>query len=244
MEEEIQELTVEGTQEKLAETEQRKRVEIEAEIAEIKRKEGQLPPGWKWVWMEDPQTRVWERLRVPKEEVDYRRRDIPPRPSYWGEDDAREWRRKLREEKERVERERRERLEWRVNEMRRSDTGGPWATPVLTGHAGWSEVQDDDTIPLLEGEVGQAVKLGVMTDWPGPWNTAEGNSFLTEGWNPLANPLSTGEKLWDNFVDTGYLLNAPINLTPVSKLNNSHDLFGRKKESKDEPSHLVTKWAG
>ena len=47
--------------------------------------------------MEDPWTGAWERLRVPKEEADYRkRRGIPPQPSYWGEVEAREWRRKLR----------------------------------------------------------------------------------------------------------------------------------------------------
>ena len=33
----------------------------------------------------------------------------PPRPSHWGEVEAREWRQRLREEKEKVEREREER---------------------------------------------------------------------------------------------------------------------------------------
>ena len=74
--------------------------------------EGQLPPGWEWVWMEDPWTGAWEKLRVRKEEADYRRRrESPPRPSYWGEAEAREWRQRLREEKEKVERGRREKLE-------------------------------------------------------------------------------------------------------------------------------------
>ena len=86
--------------------ERKKRVKIEAGTADIKRREDQFLPGWEWVWMEDPWTRAWERQRVPKEEADYRkRREIPPRPSYWGEAEAREWRRKLREEKERGERE-------------------------------------------------------------------------------------------------------------------------------------------
>ena len=70
--------------------------------------------------MEDLRTGLWERLRVPKEKADYRRRvEFPPKPSYWGETEAREWRRRLREEKDRVEREKRERLEWRVREMKR-----------------------------------------------------------------------------------------------------------------------------
>ena len=76
-------------------------MEFGAGIGEVKGKEGQLPPGREWVWMDDPWTESWERLRVPKEEADYRRRrEIPPRPSYWGEAKAREWRRRLREEKE------------------------------------------------------------------------------------------------------------------------------------------------
>ena len=80
--------------------------------------------------MEDPWTGLWERLGVPKEEADYRRRrEIPPRPSYWGEAEVREWRRRVREEKERVEREKRERLEWRIREMRRkSYREGPGRT--------------------------------------------------------------------------------------------------------------------
>ena len=68
-----------------------------------------------------------ERLRVPKEEADYRRRtEIPPRLCYWEEAEVRDWRRRLREEKERVERESRERLEWRVREMKR---GSYWEDP-------------------------------------------------------------------------------------------------------------------
>ena len=71
----------------------KRREEIEARI-------GQLPPGWEWIWLQDPWTQKWERLRVLQEEADYRQRSvIPPQPSYWGEVEAREWRRKLREEK-------------------------------------------------------------------------------------------------------------------------------------------------
>ena len=58
-------------------------MEREVGTAEIRRKEGQLPTGWEWVLMEDSWTGTWERLRVPKEEANYRRRrEIPPRPSY------------------------------------------------------------------------------------------------------------------------------------------------------------------
>ena len=65
-----------------------------------------MPPGGEWIWLEDPWPGAWEKLRVPKEEADYRRRrEIPPKPSYWREAEAREWRRRLRKEKEKVERE-------------------------------------------------------------------------------------------------------------------------------------------
>ena len=78
----------------------------------------QLPPGWEWVWLEDPWTGKVEKLRIPMEEADARRRqESSPKPSYWGERETKEWRKKLREENERVERERRERLEWRIWEM-------------------------------------------------------------------------------------------------------------------------------
>ena len=72
--------------------------------------------------MEDPWTGKVEKLRVSKEEVDARRRrENTRKPSYWGERETKEWRRKLREEKEKVERERRERLEWRIWEMQKTE---------------------------------------------------------------------------------------------------------------------------
>ena len=70
MEREIHRLTVEETREKLRETERSRR--IEAGTAEIKRGESQLPPGWEWVWMEDPWTDVlkgseYQRMRLNTE---------------------------------------------------------------------------------------------------------------------------------------------------------------------------------
>ena len=59
--------------------ERKKRVEIEVGTADIKRRKDQLSPGWEWVWMEDPWTGTWERLRVPKEEADYRKERNPSR---------------------------------------------------------------------------------------------------------------------------------------------------------------------
>ena len=76
-------------------------------------------------------------------------------------------------------------------------------------------------------------------DWLGPWNSGEGNPFLDKEWKPLADPLSEEEKLWNNFVDTGYLLNTPINITPVSKLQKSPDLFEERKEPEAEPSQQL-----
>ena len=73
----------------MAGIEWKKRMEIEAGTVDIKRGEKQLVPGWEWVWMEDPWTRAWERLRVPKEEADLGKEErSPPRPSYWGEAEA------------------------------------------------------------------------------------------------------------------------------------------------------------
>ena len=70
---------MEKTHGETAGKERKKRVPFEVRTTEIKRKEEQLPPGWEWIWMEDPWTGAWEQLRVPREEVDYRRRrEIPP----------------------------------------------------------------------------------------------------------------------------------------------------------------------
>ena len=95
--------------------------------------------------------------------------------------------------------------------------GGPWKTHTPVGCSVWVDGRDDDTVSLLEGEVGWAVNLNLSIDWPGPWNSGEGNPFLDKEWRPLADPLSKGEKR-NNLVDTSYLLNRPINITPVPKL--------------------------
>ena len=66
------------TEEHLVGTGRKKRVEIEAGTAEIKRGKSPLPPGLEWVWLQDPWTREWECLWVPKEEANYwHRREIP-----------------------------------------------------------------------------------------------------------------------------------------------------------------------
>ena len=64
---------------------EQKRMEIEAGTADIKRREELLPPAWEWVWMEDPWTGTWERLRLTKEEADYRRRREIPRDCLTGD---------------------------------------------------------------------------------------------------------------------------------------------------------------
>ena len=92
LEKELRGLTVDVQTEDLLGIGRTKWVEIEAGTAEIKRGESPLPPSWEWVWLQDPRTGEWERLWVPKEEANYRRRrEIPPQPSYWGEAKAWEW---------------------------------------------------------------------------------------------------------------------------------------------------------
>lgn len=57
-----------------------------------------LPPGWEWYWVENPWTRKWETLMLPKKEDERKRRE---KLSYWGE---REWGRKIKEERAKVQR--------------------------------------------------------------------------------------------------------------------------------------------
>ena len=83
---------------------------MEAGLGDIKRRKDSLPHDWEWIWLKDPWLGKVEKLRVPREEADARRRsELTPRPSYWGERETKEWRKKLREEKEKVQREKRER---------------------------------------------------------------------------------------------------------------------------------------
>ena len=59
-------------------------------------------------------------------------------PSYWGEAEAREWRRQLREEKEKVEREKQERLRYREEEVRRCNKtldSVPWNQKCRVGRS-------------------------------------------------------------------------------------------------------------
>ena len=93
-----------------------------------------------------------------------------------------------------------------------------------------------DTIPLLEGEEGLLLNPDTPPEWPGPWNSQGMNPFKMEDWNPPSHPLSKGEKVWNAFVDTGPLLNTPINVTPISKPRKVGALFEKEMELTTEPS--------
>lgn len=100
---------------------------VEAGMGEIKREGDPIPGGWELIWVEDSWTGKREKVRVPREQADYRRRQgLPKIPSYWRELEAREWRRRLREEKEVVAREEQERLVWRMEEARRREYLDPF----------------------------------------------------------------------------------------------------------------------
>ena len=133
IEKEIRDLTVAKPGKVLAGKEQKPQVEAEVGFADIK-EGGELSPVGEWIWMQDPWAGKWERLRIPKEGADYRkRREVSPRPSYWGETEVREWRRKLREEKEWVKRERRERIEWTDGDPDYGIPCRPWDPYDLQG---------------------------------------------------------------------------------------------------------------
>ena len=90
---------------------------VEAGHGDIKGERDNIPWGWELIWVADPWTGRCEKVRVPQEEADYRhRRGLPPKPSYRGESEAREWQRCLREENEVVEREEQERRAWSLEE--------------------------------------------------------------------------------------------------------------------------------
>ncbi|XP_078232867.1 uncharacterized protein LOC144583267 [Pogona vitticeps] len=75
---------------------------------------------WEWVSIQDPWSGKWEQVCMTRQEAEERRRnEARVRPSYWGERETREWRRKLAEEKKRVEREREEKTRWHLEELRR-----------------------------------------------------------------------------------------------------------------------------
>ena len=100
----------------------------------------------------------------------------------------------------------------------------------------WGDGWDDQTVLLLEDEAGQTITTNFFTDWPGPWNSSERNPFLDDDWKPLRDPLLEGERRWDHVMDTGYLLNTPIDISPVSKQQTSLDFFEVRKEPRVEPS--------
>ena len=81
----------------------------------------------------------------------------------------------------------------------------------------WVNPRDEDTIPLLEGEPGLVLNSNLSVDWPGPWNPVGGNPFKQEEWKTLSDQLLEGNKSWNAFADTGFLLNTAKNVTPVSK---------------------------
>ena len=93
--------------------------------------------------MEDPWTHKWEQVRVPREEAEKRRQlGLKPRPSYWGETEAKEWRRKLREEREAVARELERKRQWHIAELRK--LGGypvPGGQKEEMGHPGMAGVE-------------------------------------------------------------------------------------------------------
>ena len=79
----MQRMTLGGAQGETAGKERKKRMEFEAGLGELKGKEEPLPAG-----LGDGRD-LKESPR--RREADYRRRrEIPPRPSYWGEAEARE----------------------------------------------------------------------------------------------------------------------------------------------------------
>ena len=112
----------------------REREEIEAGLGDIREKKEEIPGGWEWIWVEDPWTGKWEQVRVPHEEAERQRRQgLKPRPSYWGETEAKEWRRKLREEREAVAKELERKKAWHLAELQemRVYPGLGWQTPQM-----------------------------------------------------------------------------------------------------------------
>ena len=90
LEENLRGLTVATqTEGELVGKEERRRSVIEVGKGEIKRERDSIPRGWELIWVEDPWTGKWEKIKVPHEEADYRRRKgLPQRPSYRGESEA------------------------------------------------------------------------------------------------------------------------------------------------------------
>ena len=98
-----------------------------------------------------------------------------PRPSYWGETETKEWRRKLREEKEKVERKRWERTEWRVRETQMRgyprDHGRPSRPPG--NPPGWIP-ETRTPYPYWRENPRQIFNTDLTMYWPRPWNLVGG----------------------------------------------------------------------
>ena len=75
----------------------------------------------------------------------------------------------------------------------------PWTLFSGTRDAEWDGTNEDETIPLLEGEDIEILQDNPLHGWPGPWNPEEMNLLLNEAKRPLPDPLAAGEVLWDNF---------------------------------------------
>ena len=103
------------------ELEGRKEVGLKGEeggLGDITLRRDDIPGGWEMVWIEDPWTKRWEQVRVPREEAERRRkRGLMQKPSYWGETEAKLWRKKLSEAKEASERAARQ--AWHIEELKK-----------------------------------------------------------------------------------------------------------------------------
>ena len=92
----------------------------EGAVGEVSRRRDVEEEGWEWVSIQDPWTGKWEQVRLTKREAEEkRRREMTVWPSYWGERETREWRRKLVEEKKRIEKEREEKKLWHLEELKK-----------------------------------------------------------------------------------------------------------------------------
>ena len=92
----------------------------EGGLGEIQAEQDIIPGGWEWIWLQDPWMEKMEQVRVPKAEVeDQRKKGLLQKPSYWVESKTREWRRKIREQKEAITREKEARRERYLEELRK-----------------------------------------------------------------------------------------------------------------------------
>ena len=96
------------------------RESIEAGAGDIKGRWEEIPRGWEMIWVQDPWMGKWEQVKVPHEEAERcRRQGLQTRPSYSGETEAKEWRRRLREEREAMARELENKKAWHLVELQK-----------------------------------------------------------------------------------------------------------------------------